>query len=93
MRSILDGIDNADGPSDFGIRNQVRNRFFLLRVIPAQAVWNHSDDDAEIFPEEIVAAATTGPAKAPRPASINSRNARDSCDAEFFFRSENPQRR
>jgi hypothetical protein len=33
----LNRIYNADGPSDFGIRNQ-RNRF--LRVIPTRAVWN-----------------------------------------------------
>jgi hypothetical protein len=78
----LDRIDNADGPSDFGIRNQIAINFFaqfrreLFGIV--QTTMPKSFGKNRRSGNDRTRQGTT-------PGFVNSRNARHSCDAEFFF--------
>ena len=65
------------------VRDQVVIDFFAQ--FRAQAASNRSASGAEIFPEGSTAAATTGPASAPRPASSIPAMCADAEGAQFLF--------
>jgi hypothetical protein len=78
----LDRIDNADGPPDFGIRNQIAINFFaqfrreLFGIVQTTM--------AKFFGKNR-RGGNDRAGQGTTPGFVNSRNARDSCNAEFFF--------